>query len=65
MTVLIYKVGNSFTKSYFEAQKISTENKLSVEKIFVEYPNKELDEIFKVPIEELVDKYNKKEVKFV
>lgn len=66
MTITFYKVGNFFTKSYFEAQRVFIETKNPIEKCFVEFSNIDnLEEISKVTIEELVDKYSKKEVKFV
>lgn len=65
MTVLFYKVGDLFTKSYFEAQGefIKTHNK--IEKCYVEFPYVDnLEDINKVTIEDLKEKYNKKEVRF-
>mgnify|MGYP007038242813 CR=1 FL=1 len=61
MTIIFYKVGDFFTKSYFEVQRVFIETKNPVEKCFVEFSNIDnLEEISKVTIEKLVDKYNRK-----
>lgn len=65
MTILFYKVGDNFYKSYSDAKNESVNTSNEMIKLIAEYPHIDnIEDIRQIKIEDLIDKYNRKEVKF-
>ena len=65
MTILFYKIDNVFTKSYSDVcEKVISLN-CPYEKCYAEYPYIDnIEDTVKITINDLIDRYNRKDVRF-